>query len=148
MRGLTVLQPWATLIAIGAKRIETRSWPTSYRGPVLIHAGKSREYLHVAVFAGWAGPLWGRFPKPEQLPLGAVVAVADLVDCVQMTEAYIAKVPMDERRFGYYLPGRYAWHLANVRALDKPVPAQGQRGLWRPSQELLKAVESRVQVAT
>ncbi len=38
MKALTVMQPWATLVALGAKRIETRSWSTSYRGPLAIHA--------------------------------------------------------------------------------------------------------------
>src|SRR6202030_2406661 len=40
MKALTLTQPWATLVAIGAKRIETRSWPTLYRGPLAIYAAK------------------------------------------------------------------------------------------------------------
>lgn len=40
MKAVTLTQPWATLVAIGAKQIETRSWPTNYRGPLAIHAGK------------------------------------------------------------------------------------------------------------
>ena len=40
MKALTLTQPWATLVAMGAKRIETRSWTTNYRGPLAIHAGK------------------------------------------------------------------------------------------------------------
>lgn len=50
MKALTVTEPWATLIAIGAKRIETRSWPTEYRGPVAIHSrarGPIPEGLHL-----------------------------------------------------------------------------------------------------
>ena len=39
MKALTIMQPWASLIACGAKTIETRSWPTKYRGPIAIHAG-------------------------------------------------------------------------------------------------------------
>lgn len=41
MKALTVRQPWASLIACGAKTIETRSWRTSYRGWLAIHAGKT-----------------------------------------------------------------------------------------------------------
>ena len=41
MKALTITQPWATLIAIGAKRFETRGWSTPYRGPLAIHAGKN-----------------------------------------------------------------------------------------------------------
>ena len=33
MKAVTVRQPWATLIALGMKRFETRSWQTKYRGP-------------------------------------------------------------------------------------------------------------------
>ena len=35
-RVITVQQPWATLLALGEKPIEYRSWPTSYRGPLAI----------------------------------------------------------------------------------------------------------------
>src|SRR6266567_3747703 len=37
---LTLTQPFATLVAGGAKHLETRSWSTSYRGPLAIHAAK------------------------------------------------------------------------------------------------------------
>ena len=40
MRAFTLTQPWASLIAIGLKMHETRSWRTSYRGPLLIHASR------------------------------------------------------------------------------------------------------------
>lgn len=142
MRAITIRQPWATLIAIGAKRIETRSWPTSYRGPALIHAGKSTEDLSAArSFSEWAGPMWAPFTRPNDLPFGAVVAVADLVDCVDMTPERIERVSPDERRFGHYEPGHYMWHLDNVRSLDKFVPAKGRLGLWRPDAELVAAVQ-------
>ena len=36
MKALSLYQPWATAIALGSKRIETRGWPTSYRGPLAI----------------------------------------------------------------------------------------------------------------
>lgn len=32
MKAITVIQPWATLLATGKKHIETRSWKTNYRG--------------------------------------------------------------------------------------------------------------------
>ncbi len=40
MKALTLTQPWASLVAVGAKRIETRSWETNYRGTIAIHAAK------------------------------------------------------------------------------------------------------------
>jgi hypothetical protein len=45
MRALTILQPWAEMIARGVKRIENRTWRTSHRGPLTTHAGKSRKSL-------------------------------------------------------------------------------------------------------
>lgn len=142
MRALTIVQPWATLIAIGEKRIETRSWGTSYRGPVLIHAGASKKYVHL----GWrvnVEPLVSAvYTHPMDLPLGVIVAIADIVDCVEITIHNIEMLSPNERRFGHYAPGRYAWHLANVRPLDKPVPAKGQRGLWVPDRQLLEALQA------
>jgi hypothetical protein len=41
MKALSLWQPWATLIALKKKQIETRSWRTTYRGPLAIHAAKS-----------------------------------------------------------------------------------------------------------
>ncbi len=46
MKAISLLQPWATLVAIGAKRIETRSWATNYRGPLAIHASKSPKMVN------------------------------------------------------------------------------------------------------
>ncbi len=40
MKAITIWQPWASLIACGAKKYETRSWATNYRGPIAIHAAR------------------------------------------------------------------------------------------------------------
>ena len=40
MKAITIWQPWAFLLAMGAKQYETRSWETAYRGPIAIHAAK------------------------------------------------------------------------------------------------------------
>ena len=52
MKAITLTQPWATLVAIGAKRIETRSWRTFYRGPLAIHAGKTLPAYQFLVVLG------------------------------------------------------------------------------------------------
>ncbi|KXG09931.1 hypothetical protein AT864_01491 [Anoxybacillus sp. P3H1B] len=44
MKAITIKQPWATLIALGEKKFETRSWKTNYRGKIAIHAGKTIDY--------------------------------------------------------------------------------------------------------
>lgn len=43
MKALTLWQPWASLIALGVKSIETRAWSTSYRGPLAIHAAATTK---------------------------------------------------------------------------------------------------------
>lgn len=93
MRALSLTQPWATLVAIGAKQIETRSWRTRYRGPLAIHAAKGLAPLGgnrglnalVAQEPFWstlmaAGCTFGR-RAPTGLPFGAIVAVCNLVGC-------------------------------------------------------------------
>lgn len=134
---LTLTQPYATLVAFGAKRIETRSWGTSYRGSLAIHAAKSfppgtRAECFAEPFSTHLARL-GILSQVNELPLGCVVAVADLVDCFQMSIAFVAGDPRltdQERSFGYYSPGRYAWLLDNITPLSEPVPARGSLGLW------------------
>lgn len=89
MRALTLWQPWASLVASGAKTIETRSWSTRYRGPLAIHAAKE-PYR-----GAWSGDLLraledlcGIENYPRALPLGAVVAICELVDVVPIVDGH------------------------------------------------------------
>jgi hypothetical protein len=143
-RALSLWQPWASLI--GVKMIETRSWGSPYRGPVLIHAAKRFEYEERAIclhspFSDALSALG--FRTLGDLPLGAFVAVADLVACERMTADDIPERLVQhltatqpgwnatwERQFGCYEAGRSAWLFANVRRLAQPIPARGQQGLW------------------
>lgn len=152
MKAISLWQPWASLVAIGAKKIETRSWPTKYRGPLAIHASKKdpRKWMNpvdddydfvLAAEKALNGAIF------SELPRGCVIAIADLVDCVKMigvvngsmgpivVPVYKAElengetVRGNEFKFGLYEIGRYAWILENVRRID-PVPATGRQGLW------------------
>ncbi len=125
MKALTLRQPWAALVARGAKRIETRSWKTAYRGPLAIHASTSmtvaeKRLLHREPFAREMGNC--------SLPLGTVIAIVELVEVEEITADNVPDEP--ERSFGDYTPGRYAWRLTNVRQLTRPIPAKGALGLW------------------
>jgi hypothetical protein len=156
VKAITLTQPWATLVAIGAKRIETRSWRTDYRGPLAIHAaaglgpvGGRRGLLRVTCephFQDALGPIYGRgVMNIDAMPRGVIVATCDLVSVVT---TQLAKTPGgigwagpdgriydftltdQERAFGDYSNGRYAWLLADVRPLTEPIPAKGALGLW------------------
>ena len=138
MKTLSFMQPWATLIALGARCVETRSWSTSYRGPLAIHASgrMSREAaislrvpdIREALAAGGYHQGSGPVSNLCGLPLGAVIAVAMLVDVQRITPDNIPAEP--ERSFGDYTPGRFAWFLHDVRRLPEPFEAKGALGLW------------------
>lgn len=157
MKALTIQQPWATLIAIGAKHIETRSWSTNYRGPLAIHAGKSMPAYAVNVTnrtpeiysalrdSGYTVriQLKGDYQPVDDrrwLPAGVIVATCELVGCIPILpwtssvflggRRVVMPPQMPELVFGDYTSGRYAWILANVKPLPEPIPAKGAQGLW------------------
>ncbi len=127
MKTLTLREPWASLVAFGPKRVETRSWRTAYRGPLYIHGGAaniSRRDSHIE-------ELLALLPQRE-MAYGLVVCRCILADCLPMDEAFFASFPLSpvERLCGEYAPGRFAWVLDQVEPLAKPFPAKGRLGLW------------------
>lgn len=148
MKVLTLTQPWASLVVIGAKKIETRSWKTGYRGALAIHAAKGypkwaqdfvREEMPLKELSAF-------YACPEQtLPTGVIVGTCFLYDCREMVDAdnnslldhegYLnigdnPALSIMEREFGDYSEGRFAFMLRNIQMLKKPIPAKGALGLW------------------
>lgn len=143
MKALSLWQPWATLIAREAKRIETRGWPCppSIIGrPLAIHATRGNDHH-------W---LRGREPFATELagvdyPLGAIVCVVRVTACEPITpdlcNAIHQRGGYTELAYGDYTGrGRYAWHLADVHTLASPYPARGRQGLWNVPPELAQAL--------
>jgi len=152
MKALTIRQPWASLIACGAKVYETRSWPTKYRGQIAIHAAvkdpqKTWNGLSPKVQRAMPAALLDKYPSFQNMPRGAVIATAELVECWKVISDSKQRValggtrpdrhaikflrkPIHEILYGDFTPGRYAWEIANVIVLAKPVPAKGRLGLW------------------
>lgn len=122
MRALTVRQPWASLIAVGAKHYETRSWWTRHRGPLAIHAGMALDIsgLEQTRLIEKALRLHG-FRELLDLPHGLVVAVGQLVE-VRRAEHLRSGLGREQLAFGDFSDGRFAWDLVDVRRLDPPVP--------------------------
>jgi hypothetical protein len=155
LKALSLWQPWASLIAVGAKRIETRSWPTKYRGPIAIHASAKTDGIDAAIQGSDAiqkAPLDGGVLKAGgflgmardgQVHVGGVVAVADLVDCVEFTDGYDPGEP--ERHFGNFTPGRFGFVLENVRPLPEPVDCDGCQKIWNLKPEIAAKVWAQVE---
>jgi len=135
MKTLSLTQPWASLIASGEKTFETRSWNTSYTGPLAIHASKT--------FPGWAKRLCteekvfydalrphGTYLYPE-LTLGVVVCVTSLLYCIR-TEDVRDTLSEKELAFGDYADHRWAWKLGPIlkRYGMAEYPRIGHLGLW------------------
>lgn len=136
MKVLSLSQPYATLVVIGAKRYETRGHRTSHRGWLAIHASRAfpREYAELCEREPFASALrqGGYGPGADwqiALPLGAIVGFA-LLSNVITVESLRPKLSDDEGAFGDYSDGRWAWRLDRRISLRQPIPARGALGLW------------------
>ena len=132
MRAISLWQPWATAIALGVKRVETRHWSTNYTGRLAIHAAKryDKEQSFFAETERAAGRL------PARIPLGAIVATATLMGC-RRTEDVVHQLSSIEQIYGDYEPGRFAWFLSDIVALDEPIPYKGAQGFFNIPDELV-----------
>jgi len=126
MRALTVCQPFADLIVSGEKRVENRVWATNYRGELLIHAGKSLEWLR------------GEAPTPG-MPFGALVGSAVLVDClpIEAIEDGLHDGRFPWLRKHIHTEGPFCWVLEQIQRLEMPIPMSGRQGLWTVDPEVL-----------
>lgn len=141
IKGLTVLDPWASMLGIiKCKRLETRSWYTNYRGPIAIHASKGiipkKELRCLFEKNREIYKAFKEFYKVEPLQVsleryfhrGHIIAIGNLVDVWEITVEN--QPPEPEFSFGDFTPGRYAWEIDNVKTLGTPIPVLGQQRLW------------------
>lgn len=139
MKALSLWQPWASAIALGAKTIETRSWSTSYRGPIAIHAAKRKVIGELeALQRSKISDFVGQMPWSLKLPFGAIVATAKLVDCVPSNSWKLHNMSSSNFYLGDFSPGRFAWLLEDVVALPEPIPYRGAQGLFEIPDEVLE----------
>lgn len=147
MKAISLWQPWASLIAIGAKRIETRHWETRYRGQLAIHAAKkwNRDLSETCCEPEFQSALKAGGVWPPSLPFGAIVATVELYDCILIHHAAPGALDLrllsgHEEAFGNYADGRFAWRLRSVRRLVTPIPYRGAQGLFDVPDDLLKGI--------
>lgn len=138
MKTITIKQPWASLIVEGVKDIENRTWPTKFRGRVLIHAAHKRwkweavlNYLYDKAKA-----ILNSFGYDatwlKQLPTGVIIGSVEIVDCMINHPSTWAE------KSGRIYDGIYSneykiiynWVLANPILFPEPIPAKGKLSFW------------------
>jgi activating signal cointegrator 1 len=144
MKVISIIQPWATLIVLGEKKFETRSWATKHRGELAIHAGKKIDKE-----ACRREPIRSALAKQgydeKNLPTGVILATCKLSNCHEIhidhsgdavllapngAPEYWIGAGSNEFSFGFYDFGRFAWRMTDMKRLTVPIPAKGQLGLW------------------
>lgn len=131
MKAISLWQPWASLIMMGQKHFETRSWATPYRGDLVIHAAKHWDMESYHDFYMKFFPMFAAFgiTSHKQLPFGAAICMCTLADCLS-TSQVIRVIGETEKLCGNYQPGRYAWKLTDIVPFDAPVPYRGEQGFF------------------
>lgn len=144
MKALTIWQPWATLIIIGAKPFEWREWDYRTRVPGAIHhrivihaANRKVNTQEVAVLLHDLGtrrdgsgldvekarPLLERaYRNPNCLPLGAGLGTAVIGEPRTAAQVYPDNPRCDASRWG--------WPMGDPVAFEPIVPCRGAQGFW------------------
>ncbi len=118
---ISIRQPWAWLILHAGKDIENRSWPTKFRGRVLVHAAKGmtrEEYAEGACFAWSLSDGKILLPRYEALDRGGIAGEVEIVGCVA-------------RSTSEWFVGYWGFELVNPRPLPF-IPCRGALGFFRP----------------
>jgi activating signal cointegrator 1 len=151
MKVLSLLQPWASLVVLGDKKIETRSWNTKYRGLLLVHASKKYTGGQKSLAMDFNIKYGAGLGFTEDLPLGQIIGSVNLIETFPTDKAWSgtggigfsinSKVEVDkelrmmnitkaEEAYGDYSPGRYGWLLSDPIEFTIGIPAKGSLGLW------------------
>jgi hypothetical protein len=146
MKVISLIQPWASLLVLGIKKIETRSWDTKHRGDILIHASKkkSKAYLHVEeTLRQWWGQDLNKLPAYDELPFGAIIGKAHLAKTIQfgrdeptdtLDELYQSLTAPRQQNIeislGNFEPGRWGWVMEYPQEIVEPIAINGSLGIW------------------
>jgi hypothetical protein len=133
MKALSFRQPWAELILRGRKTMDLRTYSTTYRGPLAVHASQKVEREACGAH-GLA---------PDTLETGGVVGVVELVDILPLTAAEY-ETHRDEHLAGRrFREPMFGWVLASPRRLPQVVPARGRMSLFNVDLEGIERDEAK-----
>lgn len=131
MKCLSIRQPWAWLVCVGAKRVENRSWNTTHRGVIAIHAGGYAKAVDTLIQQADANNCISR----DLFAFGAIIGVAELFDARPFD-----RTMSDEP----WADGPYCLFLRNPRLFLEPIPHKGRVNLCELSTHVSQLVESRM----
>ncbi|GAA2346646.1 hypothetical protein [Dactylosporangium salmoneum] len=158
---LTLWRPWTTCFTDipepAAKRIENRSWVTTYRGDVYLHGGKAwdDEALYLAekiwkntdpyyyvgdvrVCLATDEPILSGNPADHP---GGVVAVAELIGiCTASLNSNILRCDCGPWAFA----GQAHWRFDKVRKVPEAVPCRGAQQLWALPADVEAAIQAQL----
>ena len=101
-KAISLMQPWANLVASGKKTIETRKWTTDYRGELVICSSR----------------------KPPINPAGFALCTAVLYHIEPMKKEH------EEKACIKVYPGAFSWFLKNIKPFKNPIPVKGKLGIF------------------
>lgn len=151
MKVISLLQPWASLVVMGAKQIETRSWNTKYRGPLLIHASKKYTGEQKSLGVDFNLKHGAGLRITDDLPVGQIIGSINLIETFSTERVFtgaggivftintkvmvgdelrMMNITKAEEAFGDYSPGRYGWLLSDPVQFTTGIPVKGSFGVW------------------
>lgn len=139
MKAISLWQPWASLIVMGLKTYETRSWHTSYRGELLICAAKKKSADQKTYWEYISDEHINNPQEFDSLPFGCAIVIVNLTNCIKMTPQFINSQSEVERDCGDWSIGRFAWKLENIRRVEN-IPVKGAQGLFNVDIKSIKGV--------
>jgi hypothetical protein len=151
MKALALHQPWASAMALGLKKFETRTRQVKFRGPLAIHATLKDVWPTVREAGTGLGLAYRTMKALEdsaggpsgQLPKGAIVCVVDVYDCLPAEKVkadmdrYVSEgaAGIDELQLGDYSPGRWVILTRDVIKMETPVKNRGMQFIWNLHEE-------------
>jgi hypothetical protein len=139
MKIISLLQPWATLLVQGHKRVETRSWNTKYRGPIFIHASgtlnKKTEGMTPFERASSNDHFIRCVTRPYMMEFGKIIGMVNIDECLKIhrtyapPQEYLEMLTPQELAFGNYEVDRYMWFCSGAVEFKRPMPFKGERGV-------------------
>lgn len=137
---LSMHQPWASLLVMGIKTVEGRSWYTAHRGRLWIAStAKAPEKEEITFVEQQYKDMYDRFIEfPESYPSGALLGCVDVVDCVTQDE--YQKMDGDRSESG----SEFVFVCENAMELLIKVPVKGKHKIWKLEQQMHKLAKNSI----